>query len=214
DRVTAASQAQLVNTIAPIRTEPDGPAWRQSTFHPFALTARNATGTVLDLRLDNPVLETGRYGAVAVLDAVATHDAGSGRLALFVVNRHPSDSVSLATGLDAWGGGTLLEAVLLADEDHPATVTEVRRASRSPTSWTSPVSVTVRARRRSATDSPAHSSTSPGSTTRRPSRPVKDSRAGGTDSVRAHDSPACSLTRAKPTSWATGRVTDATRSRA
>src|SRR5690606_10381617 len=66
DRVTAASQAQLVNTIAPIRTEPDGPAWRQSTFHPFALTARNATGTVLDLRLDNPVLETGQIGRAHV----------------------------------------------------------------------------------------------------------------------------------------------------
>src|SRR5690606_11943134 len=61
DRVTAASMAQLVNTIAPIRTEPGGPAWRQSTFHPFALTARHATGTVLDLRLDAPTLPTQRY---------------------------------------------------------------------------------------------------------------------------------------------------------
>ena len=36
DRVTAACQAQLVNVIAPIRTEPGGPAWRQTIFHPFA----------------------------------------------------------------------------------------------------------------------------------------------------------------------------------
>src|SRR3712207_4216612 len=36
DRVTSASQAQLVNTISSIRTEPGGPAWRQSIFHPFA----------------------------------------------------------------------------------------------------------------------------------------------------------------------------------
>ncbi len=40
DRVTAACQAQLVNVIAPIRTEPGGPAWRQTIFHPFALTSR------------------------------------------------------------------------------------------------------------------------------------------------------------------------------
>jgi alpha-N-arabinofuranosidase len=37
DRVTAACQAQLVNVIAPIRSEPGGPAWRQTIFHPFAL---------------------------------------------------------------------------------------------------------------------------------------------------------------------------------
>ena len=32
DRVTSASLAQLVNVIAPIMTEPGGPAWRQTTF--------------------------------------------------------------------------------------------------------------------------------------------------------------------------------------
>ena len=32
DRVTSASLAQLVNVIAPIMTEPEGPAWRQTTF--------------------------------------------------------------------------------------------------------------------------------------------------------------------------------------
>ena len=38
DRVTAASLAQLVNVIAPISTAPNGGAWRQTTYHPFALT--------------------------------------------------------------------------------------------------------------------------------------------------------------------------------
>lgn len=28
--------AQLINAIAPIMTEPGGPAWRQTTFYPFA----------------------------------------------------------------------------------------------------------------------------------------------------------------------------------
>src|SRR3954469_14243822 len=44
DRVAVACQAQLVNVIAPIGTEPGGPAWRQSVFDPFALTARHARG--------------------------------------------------------------------------------------------------------------------------------------------------------------------------
>ncbi len=54
DRVGAACQAQLVNAIAPIRAEPTGPAWRQSIFHPFALTSRLAQGEVLHPQLRSP----------------------------------------------------------------------------------------------------------------------------------------------------------------
>ena len=42
DRVKAACLAQLVNVIAPIMTEPGGPAWRQTIFFPFAISARLA----------------------------------------------------------------------------------------------------------------------------------------------------------------------------
>ncbi|OLT20549.1 alpha-L-arabinofuranosidase [Ornithinimicrobium sp. CNJ-824] len=126
DRVTAASQAQLVNTIAPIRTEPGGPAWRQATFHPFALTARNAVGTVLDLRLAAPTTVTGRYGEVPVVDAAATHDEDGNRLVLFVVNRHPSEPVSFTTDLSGWDGASLVEAVVLADDDLTAANTRDR----------------------------------------------------------------------------------------
>ena len=124
DRVTAASQAQLVNTISSIRTEPGGPAWRQSIFHPFALTSKHARGTVLDLRLDSPTLATERHGDVSMLDAVATLDAGDGRLVVFVVNRHPSEHVAFSTDLRGFGGGSLRSAVLLADEDLTAANTQ------------------------------------------------------------------------------------------
>jgi alpha-L-arabinofuranosidase len=124
DRVTAASQAQLVNTLAPIRTEPAGPAWRQAIFHPFALTARHATGTVLDLRVDAPTLQTERYGDVLVLDAVATHDPELGRVTVLVVNRHPSEPVGLAVPLRGFGGGTLADAVLVGDDDLTAANTQ------------------------------------------------------------------------------------------
>ena len=54
DRVTVACQAQLVNVIAPIRTEPGGPAWRQTIFHPFAITSRLARGEVLRVEPRSP----------------------------------------------------------------------------------------------------------------------------------------------------------------
>ena len=45
DRVGVACLAQLVNVIAPIMTEPGGPAWRQSIFYPIAETISRARGT-------------------------------------------------------------------------------------------------------------------------------------------------------------------------
>ena len=55
DRVRIACQAQLVNVIAPIRTEPGGAAWRQTIFDPFAATARHARGDVLLTHVDSPI---------------------------------------------------------------------------------------------------------------------------------------------------------------
>ena len=82
DRVSTACLAQLVNSIAPIKTAPRGPAWREATYHPFALTAAHAQGRVLPLRVTAPLVETARYGSVPVLDGVATLDAAGVRLAV------------------------------------------------------------------------------------------------------------------------------------
>ena len=56
----SASLAQLVNVIAPIMTEPGGPAWRQTTFFPFAITSRLARGEVLGSQLDAPTYDDER----------------------------------------------------------------------------------------------------------------------------------------------------------
>jgi alpha-N-arabinofuranosidase len=117
DRVSAACQAQLVNTIGSIRCEPGGPAWRQAIFHPFALTARFAQGEVLEPRVMSPTMTTAKHGDVSVLDAVATHDPENGRVAVFVVNRHPSESMAFSTDVRYFGGVELVEATVLGGED-------------------------------------------------------------------------------------------------
>ncbi len=118
DRVHAASQAQLVNVIAPIMTEPGGRAWKQTIFHPFALTSRYATGDVLRLAIDSPVTETARFGEVAVLDAVATHDPATGEVVLFATNRSVRDDVVLDVDLRGFPGLAVLEALTLSNPDH------------------------------------------------------------------------------------------------
>jgi len=123
DRVTSACQAQLVNSLGSIRSEPGGPAWRQSIFHPFAQAARLAKGTVLRPEIRTPSYQTARYGEVPVVDAVGTYD-DSGDLAVFVVNRHPTDEVTFDAELRAFPGAQLEEATVLADDDWRATNTQ------------------------------------------------------------------------------------------
>jgi alpha-N-arabinofuranosidase len=118
DRVHAASLAQLVNVIAPIMTEPGGRSWRQTTFHPFALTARHAAGEVLRLAVDAPVQETAKFGPVPVIDAVATHDTETGGVVVLAVNRSLTDDVALGVDLRGFPGLRVAEALTLSNPDH------------------------------------------------------------------------------------------------
>lgn len=117
DRVHAASQAQLVNVIAPIMTEPGGPSWRQTTFHPFALTAAYATGDVLRVEPVSPLYETARYGDVPVVDAVATIDSERAEVAVFAVNRSTERPADLTGDCRALGSVDVLACTSLFDRD-------------------------------------------------------------------------------------------------
>ena len=119
DRVPVAALAQLVNVIAPIMTEPGGDAWRQTTFHPFANTARLAQGSVLDLRVSSPTTTTKEHGEVPLVTAAATWDESgehgtAGALSFFLVNRSawPATVTVRTAGLDVSVDGGL---ELLAD---------------------------------------------------------------------------------------------------
>lgn len=117
DRVTSASLAQLVNVIAPIMTEPGGPAWRQTTFFPFSITSRLARGTALKVPVEAPSYETERHGSVPLLDAVATHDDTTGASAVFVVNRSIDAPVTVNIDVSRLSEVEITETHTLADDD-------------------------------------------------------------------------------------------------
>lgn len=152
DRVKAASLAQLVNVIAPIMTEPGGIAWRQTSFYPFAITARLARGETIEVYADAPTYEHPEHGSVSLVDAVATADAGG--VSLFLVNRSTDAPAEVTVDLSALGVVALGEAVTLSDADPyarntladpnrvvPRTLTSARIIGRSlvvtldPVSW-------------------------------------------------------------------------------
>ena len=125
DRVTSASLAQLVNVIAPIAAEPQGPAWRKTTFFPFAATARLARGVALHVRVDGPGYDTAAYGEVPVIDAAATADDGTA--ALFLVNRSATEEAEVSVDLAALGVSRIEEALTLSDPDPYAANTTDRQ---------------------------------------------------------------------------------------
>ena len=115
DRVASASLAQLVNVIAPIMTEPGGPAWRQTTFFPFSVTSRLARGEVLTPRIDVGTYETSAYGDAPLVDAVVTADADGA--AVFLVNRSQTEAIEVSVDVSALAVSGIDEAVTLWDDD-------------------------------------------------------------------------------------------------
>jgi alpha-N-arabinofuranosidase len=122
DRVEAASLAQLVNVIAPIMTEPGGRAWRQTIFHPFALTSRHAAGQVLRPAVQSSLVSTQQYGEVPAVDAVATWAPGgagsaAGQAAVFLVNRSLDQAATVQVAFNSIPGLRLEEAITYANDD-------------------------------------------------------------------------------------------------
>jgi alpha-N-arabinofuranosidase len=120
DRVKIGCLAQLVNVIAPIRSEPGGPAWRQASFHPFALTSRHGRGAVLRAEATGPLYETRAHGDVPVLDATAVRDEESGTVTVFAVNRDQREELTLDLDLRACPGLVTGEHVAIHDSDPDA----------------------------------------------------------------------------------------------
>ncbi|KFI85275.1 alpha-L-arabinofuranosidase [Bifidobacterium reuteri DSM 23975] len=122
DRVRSASRAQLVNVIAPIMAEDNGPAWRQTIFYPFAEAANHAHGVAYAPAIDGPTFHTETYGDVQALEAVVTWDEETREGLILAVNRDPdaahelSVDVSGLPGVDATRFA-VTHAEMLHDDD-------------------------------------------------------------------------------------------------
>lgn len=123
DRVRSASLAQLVNVIAPIMTEPGGPAWKQTTFFPFSITSRLAGDRAVRVPIDAGTFASSQHGDVANVNAVAT--LGDDGASLFVVNRSTTDAADLSLDVSALAAQlgrdlTVVESHLLHEDDRYA----------------------------------------------------------------------------------------------
>ncbi len=134
DRVKVACLAQLVNVIGPIMTEPGGPAWRQTIFHPFAQAARYGRGRVLRPVIESPSYQAKTFPEIPYLCASVVHDDQTGRTAIFALNRHLTDEQEIAVELRGLGDTQyLVEASQLHHADMKAANTMADPDKVSPT---------------------------------------------------------------------------------
>lgn len=117
DRVKIANQAQLVNVIAPILSEENGPSWKQTIFHPFARMAELATGQILRLSVDSDKYSNNRFGDTDLVDVSATWNEETGRVALFFANRGLEEAADVETALRGFDARQVVRAEVLEIPD-------------------------------------------------------------------------------------------------
>ena len=78
DRVTVACQAQLVNVIGLLRSEPGGEAWKQTIAYPFEQMRGSPAGRSCRWSPAPTATTPPTYTDVPLVDTTATYDAETG----------------------------------------------------------------------------------------------------------------------------------------
>ncbi len=117
DRVKVACLAQLVNVIAPIMTEDDGPAWRQTIFYPFLHASKFGRGYALNCPLTSGVHDTKNHDGVTDVDAVAVYNEEKNEVTIFAVNRNLKEDVEFSADLRSFGEVSVTEQIEMAGFD-------------------------------------------------------------------------------------------------
>ncbi|QAA32628.1 alpha-N-arabinofuranosidase [Clostridium manihotivorum] len=117
DRVKIACLAQLVNVIAPIMTEPEGRAWKQTIYYPYLHASKYGRGIALQPMLSSPKHDTADFTDVKDIEAIAVYDDEKETVTIFAVNRNLKDNINLNCGIRSFEGYELLEHIVLECDD-------------------------------------------------------------------------------------------------
>lgn len=117
DRVKIACLAQLVNAIAPIMTDVNAGAWKQTTYYPFLHASNYGRGTVLNTVVKSPVHDTLEHEDVTDIASVAVLNEEKEELTIFVVNRNIEEDHNLVVDLRSLEGYSVLEKIELISDD-------------------------------------------------------------------------------------------------
>ena len=112
DRVKLANLAQTVNIIAPIMTEPNGRAWRQTTFYPFALMSKYGRGMSLEIASEGPTYKTDiRDEGVQCVKSTVVFREEAQELVVFSINRSQDEAADFTAEFGGFSPVKVVDAV-------------------------------------------------------------------------------------------------------
>ncbi len=117
NRVRMACLAQLVNVIAPIMTETNGTAWKQTIYYPFLHASVYGRGIALQPVLNTTKHDTKGHSDVTDIEAIPVYNPETEEITIFAVNRSCSEDILLETDLRAFGGVSIIEWICMEGFD-------------------------------------------------------------------------------------------------
>jgi alpha-L-arabinofuranosidase len=117
DRVKIACLAQLVNVIAPIMTEKNGTAWKQTIYYPFMHASVYGRGVALNPIISSPKYDSKDFTDVPYLESTAVYNEEKEELTIFAVNRDLEDALLLECDIRNFEGYQVIEHIILEHDN-------------------------------------------------------------------------------------------------
>ena len=120
DRVKIACMAQLVNVIAPIMTEKNGPAWKQTIYYPYLHASKYGRGIALQSVISSPKHDTIDFTDVNDVESIAVYNEEKEEVTIFAVNRNLNEDINLDCDVRSFEGYKIIEHIVLENNDMKA----------------------------------------------------------------------------------------------
>ena len=117
DRVKVACLAQLVNVIAPIMTEEDGVAWKQTIFYPYMYASVYGNGVALNSCIESESYPSKEGWQVPYLCASTIVNEEKGEVVVFATNRSLDEEIELSLCLEGYEDYKLAQHIELYADD-------------------------------------------------------------------------------------------------
>ena len=117
DRVKIACLAQLVNAIAPIRTEKGGKAWVQTTFYPFMYASEYGRGEVMNTIVECEKYSTEKHKDIPYIETSTVYNEDKNEIVVFAVNRSLTEDIELDVMFENFGSCKLKEHICLYSDN-------------------------------------------------------------------------------------------------
>ena len=117
DRVKIGCLAQLINVIAPIMTEKDGAAWKQTIYYPYMYASLYGNGEVLKSDYESGSYKSKEGWDVPYLYSSVINNEEKGEIIVFALNRSLYEDMELDISLNGFDGYTLSKHVELYSDD-------------------------------------------------------------------------------------------------